>query len=311
LRNFQFTTVVNMKDKHALLMRLLCAAKAQQFAVIYSLLFHPAAVIFMSQFNQRFGGTQRLYGLNQTDILKTSHICVVGIGGVGCWVAEGLARSAIGQLTLIDLDDICVTNTNRQVHALVDTVGMAKVEVMAQRIRQINPECQVHCIEDFVTPDNVKELLDARFDYVVDATDSVKAKAAMIAHCKRNKIPIITIGGAGGQLDPTQIAVADLTKTIQDPLAAKVRSELRRFYNFTSNSKRRFAVECVYSTEQLRYPQGDGSVCHSKNLNEGSAKLDCNSGFGASVAVTASFGFVAAARVINKILAKAQRQNVA
>jgi tRNA threonylcarbamoyladenosine dehydratase len=286
------------------------ATKAQPQAMIYSNFLYPLTVNFMSQFNQRFGGTQRLYGLSQTDTLKASHICVVGIGGVGCWVAEGLARSAIGQLTLIDLDDICVTNTNRQIHALVDTVGQAKVEVMAERIRQINPECQVNCIEDFVTPDNVKQLLDSRFDFVVDATDSVKAKAAMIAHCKRHKIPIITIGGAGGQVDPTQIAVADLSKTIQDPLAAKVRSELRRFYNFTTNSKRRFAVECVYSTEQLRYPQADGTVCHSKTLNEGSVKLDCNSGFGASVAVTASFGFVAAARVINKLLAKAQRQIV-
>ena len=262
----------------------------------------------MSQFNQRFGGTQRLYGVNQTEILNASHVCVVGIGGVGCWVAEGLARSAIGQLTLIDLDDICVTNTNRQIHAMVDTVGQAKVEVMAQRIRQINPDCQVHCIEDFVSPDNVQSLLDSRFDYVVDATDSVKAKAAMIAHCKRQKIAIITIGGAGGQVDPTRIAVADLTKTIQDPLAAKLRSELRRNYNFTTNSKRRFAVECVYSTEQLRYPQADGTVCHNKNLSEGSVKLDCNSGFGASVAVTASFGFVAAARVIAKLLDKAQRR---
>ncbi|MGK0382527.1 MAG: tRNA A37 threonylcarbamoyladenosine dehydratase [Flavobacteriales bacterium] len=254
--------------------------------------------------DQRFGGTQRLYGISGTDVLRKAHVCVVGIGGVGSWVAEGLARTALGHITLIDLDDICVTNTNRQIHALQETVGEAKVEAMAQRIIQINPVCRVTQIEDFVTPDNVSELLSNIYDYVVDATDSIKAKAAMVAHCKRNKIPIITIGGAGGQIDPTQVAVTDLSKTIQDPLAAKLRSELRRFYNFSSNPKRRFGIDCVYSTEQLRYPQPDGSVCSKKTLTDGSVKLDCNNGLGAAVAVTATFGFVASARVIEKLISK-------
>jgi tRNA A37 threonylcarbamoyladenosine dehydratase len=261
----------------------------------------------MSQFAQRFSGTQRLYGITETELLRQSHVCVVGIGGVGSWVAEALARSAIGKLTLIDLDDICVTNTNRQIHALQTTVGEAKVDTMRQRILHINPECEVEAVEDFVTPDNVAHMLNSTMAYVVDATDSVKAKASMIAFCKRHKIPIITIGGAGGQLDPTQVSVADLSKTQQDPLAAKLRYILRKEYNFTSNVKRRFAVECVYSTEQLRYPQPDGSVCKSKTPSQGSVKLDCNTGFGASVAVTATFGFVAAARVINKIIEKSQR----
>ena len=199
----------------------------------------------MSQFSQRFGGTQRLYGINETDTLRASHVCIVGIGGVGSWVAEALARSAIGHITLIDLDDICVTNTNRQIHALQSTIGEAKVDAMRERILQINPDCKVDVIEDFVTPDNAKELLNKHMDYVVEATDSVKAKAAMIAHCKRNKIPIITIGGAGGQIDPTQIAVADLAKTIQDPLAAKLRYILRKEYGFTTNSKRRFLYRTV------------------------------------------------------------------
>ena len=255
-------------------------------------------------FQQRFGGTQRLYGNQQTALLNQGHFCVVGIGGVGSWVAEALARTAIGEITLIDLDDICVTNTNRQIHALQNTVGEAKVEAMAERIRQINPECKVNTVEDFVTPDNVSDYLTPNLHYVIDATDSVKAKAAMIAHCKRNKIPVITIGGAGGQIDPTQITVADLTKTIQDPLASKLRSQLRRFHNFSSNPKRRFAVDCVFSTEQLRYPQEDGSVCNTKNLQDGSVKLDCNSGFGAAVTVTATFGFVAVSRAINKYLEK-------
>ena len=258
-------------------------------------------------FNQRFGGTQRLYGNQQATWLNEAHFCVVGIGGVGSWVAEALARTAVGNITLIDLDDICVTNTNRQIHALQQTVGHAKVDAMADRIRQINPDCTVNCIEDFVTPDNVQEYLNKSLDYVIDATDSVKAKAAMIAYCKRNKIPVITIGGAGGQTDPTQIQVADLTKTIQDPLAAKLRSQLRRFHKFSTNTKRRFGIECVFSTEQLRYPQNDGSVCTTKNLQDGSVKLDCNSGFGAAVTVTATFGFVAVSRSINKYLDKKQR----
>ena len=253
---------------------------------------------------QRFGGTQRVYGADGTAILNNAHVCIVGIGGVGAWVSEAFARTALGQLTLIDLDDICVTHTNRQIHALTNTIGVAKVDAMAERIKHINPQCQVNIIEDFVTPENVSELIQKKFDYVEDATDSIKAKAAMIAYCKRNKIPIITIGGAGGQIDPTKIAVTDLSKTIQDPLAAKLRSELRRFYNFPVNPKRRFAIDCVYSTEQLRYPQTDGLVCMQKTLNDGSVKLDCNNGFGAAVVVTATFGFVATARVIEKLIDK-------
>jgi len=256
----------------------------------------------MTASKQRFGGTQRIYGVQQTQRLEDAHFCVIGIGGVGSWAAECLARTAIGQITLIDLDDICVTNTNRQIHALSSTIGAAKVEEMANRIRSINPDCKVNAIEDFITTQNVMNYLTNEMDYVIDAIDSIPAKAALIAHCKRAKIKIITTGGAGGQVDPTLISVADLSKTIQDPLAAKLRSELRRNYRFSANPKRRFAIECVYSTEQLSYPQPDGSVSKSKGSREGGGKLDCSSGFGASVAVTATFGFVAASRAINKFL---------
>ena len=258
--------------------------------------------------DHRFGGVQRLYGTAELRYLQRVHIAVVGIGGVGSWVAEALARSGIQHLTLIDLDDVCVTNINRQIHALDTTVGQSKVQVMAARIALINPHCQVRAVTDFVTQQNVPDYLNSDFAYVVDATDSVTAKAAMIAHCKRAKIPVITVGGAGGQVDPSQIVVADLAKTIQDPLAAKLRSILRRKYGFSNNPRRRFAVDCVSSTEQLRYPQADGSVSHSKRLPQGSVKLDCNSGFGAAVTVTACFGFITAARVINKLLQKWHRQ---
>ena len=265
-----------------------------------------------SLFDQRFGGTQRLYGQAATAALNQAHICVVGIGGVGSWVVEALARSAVGHITLIDLDDLCITNTNRQIHALDDTIGRSKVEVMIERVRAINPDCRCEGVEELVDEHNAWELLDTRYDFVIDAVDDVRAKAAMIACCRRRKIPVITIGGAGGQVDPTRIQIADLSRTEQDPLAAKLRSHLRRFYNFSSNPKRRFDVPCVYSTEQLRYPQPDGSVCANKTASEAGEgmRLDCNSGFGASTCVTATFGFVAVARVLEKLIEKAERQRL-
>jgi len=256
----------------------------------------------------RFGGIERLYGRKQSEILANSHVCIIGIGGVGSWVAEALARTGIGHITLIDMDDICTTNINRQIHALTDTVGELKIEAMEQRIKQINPNCQVHLIDDFIGPENVAQYIRTAFDYVVDAIDSVKAKSALIAYCKRFKIPMITIGGAGGQTDPTQITVSDISKTIQDPLMSKVRSTLRRDYNFTKNTKRKFGIDAVYSTEQLVYPNADGSVCHQKADAQGSMRLDCNAGFGAVTMVTASFGFIASAVVVKKIIAKALRK---
>ncbi len=265
-------------------------------------------------FEQRFGGTRRLYGDSAVSVLRRAHVCVIGVGGVGSWAVEALARSAVGTLTLIDLDDLCVTNTNRQIHALSETIGRSKVEVMAERVAGINPDCLCHQVEEFVTEQNARQLLcqhgQAPFDFVIDAIDDVRAKAAIIACCKRNKIPVITIGGAGGQVDPTRIQVADLSRTEHDPLAAKVRSHLRRFYNFSSNTKRRFNIPCVYSTEQLRYPQPDGSVCAEKKASESGEgmRLDCNSGFGASTLVTASFGFVAVARVIDKLIERAHAE---
>ncbi|GGK69512.1 tRNA cyclic N6-threonylcarbamoyladenosine(37) synthase TcdA [Amphritea balenae] len=256
---------------------------------------------------QRFGGTQRLYGTAAVELFQKANICVVGIGGVGSWAAEALARSAIGTITLIDLDDICITNTNRQIHAMDGNIGRSKVEVMAERIKLINPECQVDEVEDFITRDNIPELIGSQFDYVIDCIDSVNEKTALIGFCKRFKIPIITVGGAGGQTDPTRIEIIDLSKTKHDPLAASVRSQLRRIHGF-SKSGRRFQVDCVYSTEQLVYPQSDGSVCQMKTVSDGNTRLDCSGGFGASTCVTATFGFVAVSRVLQKMLERAARE---
>ncbi|MCT8859431.1 tRNA cyclic N6-threonylcarbamoyladenosine(37) synthase TcdA [Shewanella xiamenensis] len=257
-------------------------------------------------YQNRFGGIGRLYGQKALAKFAASHVVVIGIGGVGTWAAEALARSGIGQITLIDLDDICVTNTNRQIHALTSTIGDSKVAVMAKRIREINPDCQVNEVEDFITVDNLGDYLlgshsGGNIDYVVDCIDAVKQKAALIAWCKRQKIKIVTVGGAGGQVDPTQIQLTDLAKTYQDPLLAKVRNILRREYNFSKNVQRRFAVDAVFSSEQLVYPQADGSVCSTKATADGSMRMDCASGFGAVTMVTGTFGFVAASRVLSRL----------
>jgi len=251
--------------------------------------------------DERFGGITRLYGIKEAEILRNAHICVIGIGGVGSWAVEALARSGIGKITLIDHDDIAASNINRQIHSLTDTLNQSKVVTMAERVKQINPQCDCQAIDDFITDNNLQKYLSKEYNYVIDAIDSIKFKTAIIYYCKRNKIPIITTGGAGGLIDPTAITVSDLTKTWNDPLAAKVRSQLRHQYGYTKNPKRTFGIQCVYSTEQQRYPKEDGSVCHAKPGVK-NVTLDCNLGFGSSSCVTASFGFVAAARAIQKTI---------
>ncbi|MCC5851856.1 MAG: tRNA cyclic N6-threonylcarbamoyladenosine(37) synthase TcdA [Alkalimonas sp.] len=253
---------------------------------------------------ERFAGIARLYGRAALAHFQQAHVAVVGIGGVGSWAAEALVRSGIGRITLIDLDDICVSNTNRQLHTNSATIGRDKVEVMAERLQAIWPDCQVHAVSDFVSKDNLTELIPSELSYVVDAIDSVAAKVALIAHCKRHKIPVITTGGAGGQIDPTQIQIADLTQTTHDPLLAKVRNTLRRDYQYSRNPKRRFGIDCVYSTEQLKYPKPDGTVCQQKQSSNGPMRLDCSGGFGAVTVVTASFGMAAVARLLQKLAKK-------
>lgn len=265
------------------------------------------AVTLSDSWQRRFGGIGRLYGNQALALFASAHVCVVGIGGVGSWAAEALARSGIGAITLVDMDDVCISNSNRQLHALQATLGQLKTEVMAQRLLQINPECRLYQVDDFISADNVQRYLPpSAFSYVVDAIDNVSAKAALISHCRRNKIPLITTGGAGGLLDATQIQVADLARTVHDPLAAKLRERLKRDYRMVKNSKGKLGVDCVFSREQQRYPRPDGSVCVSKNPASGITRLDCASGFGAVTMVTASFGFVAVSHTLKKMLAKAE-----
>lgn len=258
-------------------------------------------------YQERFGGIARLYGEREVAWLEAAHICVIGIGGVGSWAVEALARSGIGEITLIDHDDISASNSNRQLHTLESTVGRSKVAVTAERVKAINPECRCYPIDDLLVEATIERYLDQRYDYVIDAIDSISHKAAMINYCRRNKIPIITTGGAGGLSDPTAIEISDLSKTYNDPLAAKVRSTLRSRYGYTNNPKRRFSVECVFSSEQQVYPKPDGSVCQRKPGVKG-ATLDCNYGYGSATFVTAGFGFAAVSRVIRKLIERRIRE---
>lgn len=249
----------------------------------------------------RFGGLERLYGAAAQQRIAGTHVLVAGLGGVGSWAAEALVRTGVGRLTLVDLDEVSITNTNRQLHTLETTLGLPKTEVMARRLREVNPELELQVVDDFLTPDNLPRYLTSELHGVLDAIDSIRTKTALLAWCKRHKLPVVTTGGAGGQLDPGQVQVADLARVTQDPLLAKVRQQLRRDYGFTRNPKRRFGLDCIYSTEQLRYPATGGTVSFAKP-GVANTDLDCASGFGASMMVTASFGMQAASRLLQRVV---------
>ena len=251
---------------------------------------------------RRFGGVARLYGQPALERFRAAHVCVIGVGGVGSWIVEALARSAIGALTLIDLDNIAESNINRQIQALSSTLGQAKIDALAERIALINPYCKVTLIEEFITPDNLGLMLGARgYDYVVDAIDNAKAKAALIAYCRDQQIALITIGGAGGQTDPTRIAVRDLAKTEQEPLLKRVRKLLRLHYGFPRGEKNKFNVDAVFSMEPLRFPGDESADAPAGDFDPpGITGINC-AGFGSSVVVTASFGMIAAAHLLRKL----------
>ena len=259
-------------------------------------------------YEERFASIQRLYGQHAQTHIQSLHICIVGLGGVGSWSAESLARTGIGQLTLIDFDVIRPSNINRQIHSLDNTLEQKKNAALADRIRLINPQCQVNVIDDFLTLRNLEDYLalDRGYHHAIDAIDSIKFKSALIHHCKRNKIPLVTTGGAGGTTDPAMVKVDDLSKTHNDPLASKVRSTLRSRYGFSRNLKRSFGIPCVYSSQQRLYPKEDGSVSHEKPGIHG-VSLDCRFGYGSVSFVTATFGLFAAALAVNRSLHRLQQ----
>ncbi len=251
-----------------------------------------------ANFDFRFGGIGRLYGPETLESFRRSKVCVIGIGGVGSWIVEALVRSGVGNLTLVDLDDVCESNINRQIHALDGSIGSAKTEVMAERCRLVNPECKVTPVHSFFTAKNADALLDQPFDYVIDAIDSAKHKAAIIVGCRQRKVPVLTIGGAGGRVDPTRIEIADLARSYNDPLLQRVRKLLRQEYGFPRERRRKFKVECVFSPEDARYPE----TCDTTESR--SSRLDCASGYGAAAHLTGAFGFFATSAVLRSLAAR-------
>lgn len=252
----------------------------------------PAAVDTEESVERRFGGLQRLYGVEGTARIRGSHVAVIGIGGVGSWAAEALARSGVAQLTLIDLDHVAESNINRQIHATTETVGKAKVLAMRARIAQIHPECVVHCIEEFVEPGNWPELLAVPVDAVIDACDQVRAKVAVAAWARSSKVLHIAVGAAGGKRHAHKVDVDDLSQTTHDPLLAQLRYQLRKHHGAAREGKK-IGVTCVFSREAVAPPDASCNIA-------GDGTLNCH-GYGSVVAVTATFGQCAAGWVLDKL----------
>ena len=250
----------------------------------------------------RFAGVERLYGRGAVARLAQCRLALVGVGGVGSWAAEALVRTGIGGLTLIDADDVCVSNTNRQSHALAGAFGRAKVDVLGERLRAINPALQLEAVPAFLTPPTIGQMLDRGYDAVLDACDAFRVKVEMIAFCRRRKLPIVVSGSAGGRTDPTQVRVRDLARVEHDVLLAQVRRKLRDEFGYTRNPQRDFGVPAVYSLQHPRYLQPDGSVATRRPDPAMPRRLDCGGGLGASMHVTATFGMAGAGRIVERLL---------
>ncbi|EJO36284.1 thiF family protein [Acinetobacter sp. 1294596] len=248
------------------------------------------------EYERRFAGVAKIYGDEAFNYYEHSHVMVIGIGGVGSWAVEALARSGIGELTLVDMDVVAASNINRQLPAMTATLGQEKIAVMAERCYSINPRIKVNLVDDYLSSDNVKEILAMAPDLVLDCIDDVKAKLALMLHCRFNKIPLIVSGGAGGKLDPLKIRVADLSKTEQDPMLAKLRTQLRS-KGICKKPKEKFGIICIYSIDN---PFSSSEVCASAGLRCG--------GYGSAVVVTSSFAMVAVAEVLRKLEAIKAKQ---
>ena len=246
---------------------------------------------------RRFGGLQRLYGVQGAQNIRRAHVVVVGIGGVGSWVAEALARSGVARLSLIDMDHIAESNINRQIHALISTTGQAKVQAMRERIALIHPACQVDAIDEFVGPENWPAVLPAQPDAVVDACDQVKAKVAMAQWALQNQKGFITVGAAGGKRMAHKVDVDDLSQITHDPLLAQVRYRLRKHHGAAKGSKL-IGIQGVFSREAVAPPDASCAV-------EGDGSLNCH-GYGSVVTVTATFGLCAAGWLLDRVAAGGQ-----
>jgi tRNA A37 threonylcarbamoyladenosine dehydratase len=250
-------------------------------------------------YEMRFGGIARIFGIKGLSKIRQSKVLVIGIGGVGSWVAEALARTGIGHLTLVDLDDVCITNINRQIHAVDATVGKFKVEVMKERILQFNPYCETDTKQCYFSPKNLGVIFDKSYDFVVDACDDFTNKCYLIDYCRKNKIPMVVMGGAGGKKDPAQIQVTDMSISSNDRLLARLRKKLRQDFAFPGENAGEFGVWAVWSRERAVYPTPDGCVTFKP---PGMAKnMDCAEGFGSVSFVTGAFAFAASSLVIREI----------
>jgi tRNA threonylcarbamoyladenosine dehydratase len=267
----------------------------------------PATPELSSDYLDRFGGVGRLVGREGLARIAAAHVCVVGLGGVGSWTVEGLARSGIGALTVIDLEDVCITNVNRQLPAVDGQIGRPKAAVLAERVASINPACRVAAITEFFTESSADHLLTGPYDFVVDAIDRMSVKCLLIAEAKRRGWPVLTVGGAGGRSDPTQVRAGDLGDASSDKLLRIVRKRLRRDYGFVHGGQKdrtHFGVRCVWSEEKQLFPWSDGT-CAGEPEPGSELKLDCASGFGTAVFVTGTFGLAAAGEVVRAIAAGA------
>jgi tRNA A37 threonylcarbamoyladenosine dehydratase len=257
--------------------------------------------------NHRFGGIARLYGQAALDRFLISRVAVIGVGGVGSWAVESLARSGIGHLTLVDLDEICITNVNRQLHAMDGQIGRQKTDAMADRAIAIHPGCDIQVVQKFFNEKSAAEILDAGFDAVIDAIDFARHKSLLIAECHKRGIYAVTCGGAGGRRDPTRIRVTDLAYSGMDPLLLQLRRGLRNDFGFPKNTRGKepilFGIDAVYSDEAPWYSSCDGTVSKDKP-EEISLRLNCSSGFGTAAHLIASFGLIAAGRVLETIAAR-------
>lgn len=253
-------------------------------------------------YEARFGGVRRLFGDGGQERLRRAHVCVVGVGGVGSWAVEALARTGIGALTLVDFDEICISNVNRQLHAMTGEFGKPKVAVLADRVRLIQPDCEVRPLQTQFTAVTASEILSSRYDTMLDAIDRPALKALLIAGCRERGIPVVSAGGAGGRRDPTQIRVADLARVTHDRLLRVTRDLLRADYGFPRGERKKFGVHCVYSPEAQVFPAKDGTVC-DRPEPDADLRLDCRSGYGTACFVTGAFGFATAAEIVRRITA--------
>ena len=270
----------------------------------------PAQTSLSADYLDRFGGVGRLFGQAALERLAAAHVCVVGLGGVGSWAVEALARSGIGTLTLIDLDDVCVTNVNRQLPAVDGQIGRPKAAALSDRVKLINPDCRVTAIHEFFTVATAERLLTPPFGFVVDAIDSVPSKALLIASARRRGFPVVTVGGAGGRRDPTRIRTGDLGESSSDALLRLVRKTLRREHGFAPGAQRgrmHFGIRCVWSEEEQVFPWSNGT-CAAEAEPGSNLRLDCASGFGTAAFVTGACGLAAAGEVVRALASGGTKQ---